>query len=148
MFLGQHCRSRFTTRRRLFRPRHLGHLGHCASLLGIGQETGSKKTFPLGQLADLLFQIHQSIGRLLREELPRIRGPQNQGQRDPPRRRRFVRNRTTRGQGIIGRNGQNHFGSGQAVERRFPPTKRLLALRSLLPVLQDRGHVEEHCGFL
>ena len=37
------------------------HLG----LLGFGQEIGTEETFPLRELAHLLFQVHQSIGRLL-----------------------------------------------------------------------------------
>lgn len=51
-------------------------------------------------------------------------------------------------QGVFGWNGQDHIGSGQASKGRLFATKRLLSLRSLLPILQDRGYVAKYRGIL
>ena len=51
----------------------------CLGVLGSGQKVGSEETFPVCELVDLLQQVHEGPGRLLREELPGVCLSQDEG---------------------------------------------------------------------
>ena len=46
--------------------------------------------------------------------------------------------------GQLGGDRQDHAGGGEAAEGRLPAAERLQPLRQILPLLQDRGHAQEH----